>query len=292
MLTRVISALVGAPFLIALALWTGGSTPFPGWPLALLVLVLSLTALHELYSGCRKAGLTPRDGFGFAAACLFLWGATRLPTHGIVSAQFGFTVLIGLSLITETLRKDRAPLKSLAPTWLGAVYVGWLFPYVLRLRLLTPAELVNLGWAGPTDWRAAAGAGAWLLLFAALGTVAEDSFAYFTGKALGKHKLAPDLSPGKTWEGAVGGFLGCMLVGALLGHWLGLPLDFCLVASALIGVLGPLGDLTKSAIKREIGVKDFGTLIPGHGGVLDRFDSLLFTAPTVYWLALHWRHWG
>ena len=123
-----------------------------------------------------------------------------------------------------------------------------------------------------------------LAQIAALGT----TMAYLAGKAFGKHKLAPVLSPGKTWEGAAGGFLGALIMAALLGWLLRFPLAWSLTAGALTGLVAPLGDLFESAFKREIGVKDLGTMLPGHGGALDRFDSLLFTAPLVYWLTVAW----
>jgi phosphatidate cytidylyltransferase len=290
MRSRLITALVGIPLAVAAVLWPGGLTPFPGWPLAVVVLVLIPLGLREFYDGCRKAGLLPRDPYGYVAALLFLVLATPLvpADQEFRILSLGLTVLVMLSLVTEALRADRAPLKSLAPTWLSIVYVAWLFPFVLRLRLPPPAAIRDLGWSLPQEWMAACGEGAWLLLFTWVVTMAVDSGAYFAGKSLGKHKLAPVLSPGKTWEGAVGGFLAALLIGGLLGVWLRLPTSFALVASALAGVLAQFGDLSKSAIKREIGIKDFGTLIPGHGGVLDRCDSLLFTAPTVYWLLLLW----
>lgn len=282
--------MVGAPLVIALVLWPGGGLLFPGWPFALFVLALILVGLKEFYDGCRKANLSPRDGFGYAAGTLFLLLAT--PWFGAEHAPLGvelvLTVLVGLSLIVEALRPDRAPLKSLAPTWLGALYIGWLFPLALRLRLASPEATSRLGWALPDGWMTAAGAGALLLLFTWVITAAVDSGAYFAGKSLGRHKLAPTLSPGKTWEGSIGGFLAALLVGAGLAAWLRLPMVFALTAAALIGMIAQLGDLAKSAVKREIGVKDFGTLIPGHGGVLDRFDSLLFAAPTVFWLLVLW----
>ena len=114
-----------------------------------------------------------------------------------------------------------------------------------------------------------------------------DTFAYFAGKAIGKHKLAPKLSPGKTIEGFVGGFIGAMAAGALFAHWIGLTWTNGIVIGAISGLIGPLGDLFESGLKRELGLKDFGTIMPGHGGVLDRFDSLMFVAPVAYlYLAL------
>jgi phosphatidate cytidylyltransferase len=278
--TRVVSALIGAPFVLAMMMWPGGSWPFAGWPFALLVLVLILIGLHEFYAGCRNADLAPRDAFGYGAGVVFLLSATPLlPANNPNLWRFGLTALVMLSLASEVFRKDGRPLHTLPATWLGAFYVGWLFPYAVRIRLSSPG-LVHL----PHPW-IDIGEGAWLLLFTMLATSAVDTGAYFAGKALGRHKLAPEVSPGKTWEGSVGGFIAAVVVG-VIGHLvLGLPLAFALIAGALIGVMAQIGDLSKSKIKREIGIKDFGSLIPGHGGVLDRFDSLLFTAPTIFWLA-------
>ena len=121
----------------------------------------------------------------------------------------------------------------------------------------------------------------WLVVLSAFGT---DIFAYFTGLLIGRHKLAPGLSPKKTIEGSVGGILGSALLCGLFGYYF-LPEMF--IHTLVIGVLGSvfaqLGDLTASLVKRRLGIKDYGNLIPGHGGVLDRFDSLLFTAPLVFY---------
>jgi phosphatidate cytidylyltransferase len=121
----------------------------------------------------------------------------------------------------------------------------------------------------------------WLVFLTAFGT---DIAAYFSGRALGKHKLCPDISPKKTIEGAVGGALGSVVVCGVFGYF-ALPglLPHCLIIGALGSAAAQLGDLTASIFKRKLGIKDYGNLIPGHGGVLDRFDSLLFTAPFVYY---------
>jgi len=110
-----------------------------------------------------------------------------------------------------------------------------------------------------------------------------DSMAYFVGRAVGRHRLAPALSPSKSWEGAWANFACCLLVGLGGSTWLGLPLWQGGVIGAGVGVLGQLGDLFESSLKRAIGVKDFGGILPGHGGVLDRFDSFLFSVPWVWW---------
>jgi len=287
---RVISALIGAPLLIAAVLWPGGPLLFRGWPLAALVLAMMLVGLHEYFAGCRTYGADPQDGVGYAGGVLFLFLASPLVPQGAESAlPFFFTILVVSSLIFEALKPNPAPLKNLSTTWLGIMYLGWLFPFILRLRLLEPNEVQGLIWRLPLQGMTELGVGAWLLLFTLLLTTLMDSGAMFVGKAFGKHKLAPTVSPGKTWEGAAGGFVTALVVGAAVGWWLRLPLAFVMTAAAGVGVLGQLGDLSKSAIKREIGIKDFGNVIPGHGGVIDRFDSLLFAAPAVYWLATYWR---
>jgi phosphatidate cytidylyltransferase len=290
MQTRIISALVGAPLLLAAVLWTGGATPFSGWPFAVLVLVMVLIGLHEYFVGCRRLDLEPQSAFAYVAGCLLLLLATPLiPDRAHFAVPFLLTILVVGSLILELGVPHPAPIKNLAPTWLGVLFIGWLFPFALRLRLLTPFDVQGLHWRLPSPWMSDLGEGAWLVVFVIVMTTAVDSGAYFAGKTIGKHKLAPAISPGKTWEGAIGGFLATLVFAAGYATLVHLPLPFALTAGALVGVLGQLADLSKSAIKREIGIKDFGTLIPGHGGVLDRFDSMLYAAPAVYWLALFWR---
>jgi phosphatidate cytidylyltransferase len=121
----------------------------------------------------------------------------------------------------------------------------------------------------------------WVVILSAFGT---DIFAYFTGMALGSRKLCPQISPKKTVEGAIGGVLGSVLLCGLFGFFF-LPLGFsnCIVIGIVGGVTSQLGDLSASVLKRKIGIKDWSSLIPGHGGILDRFDSVLFTAPFVFY---------
>jgi phosphatidate cytidylyltransferase len=124
-----------------------------------------------------------------------------------------------------------------------------------------------------------------LLSFFFLVIMGSDTGAYYTGRALGRHKLAPGVSPGKTWEGAVGGLLASLLMAALAHFWFfrELPLKWALPLAAAMNVLGVLGDLTESALKRGAGAKDAANILPGHGGLLDRLDSLLFNAPLIYY---------
>jgi len=131
--------------------------------------------------------------------------------------------------------------------------------------------------------------GPWLLLFALVITWVGDSVAYFAGRAMGKHPLAPHLSPKKTWEGSVAGFLGSLLIGATFGRWLTAPLPHLLAMAAVGNVAGQAGDLLESAYKRSAGVKDSGGLLPGHGGLLDRIDALILAIPVVwyYWTLIY-----
>ena len=126
-----------------------------------------------------------------------------------------------------------------------------------------------------------------LLAFFFLVIMGSDAAAYYGGRAFGRHKLAPNISPGKTWEGAVAGMLGSLLLAAGAHYWffLELPLRLALPLAAVMNVVGVIGDLTESALKRSAGAKDTAQILPGHGGVLDRIDSLLFNAPVIYYFA-------
>jgi phosphatidate cytidylyltransferase len=126
-----------------------------------------------------------------------------------------------------------------------------------------------------------------LLSFFFLVIMGSDAAAYYGGRTFGRHKLAPNISPGKTWEGAVAGMLASLLLAAASHYWffLNLPIKFALPLAAVMNVMGVLGDLTESALKRSAGMKDTAQFLPGHGGILDRIDSLLFNAPVIYYFA-------
>lgn len=160
----------------------------------------------------------------------------------------------------------------------GMAYVGMLFSSFILLR----------GISGRLTLRPFPefDKGAWLMLFTAASVWATDTFAYFVGKRFGKTPLAPAVSPAKTREGFLGGFIGAIIVGLLCAQGIGISLKHGAVVGLIAGIFGPLGDLFESALKRELSIKDFGGIIPGHGGILDRFDSLLFVTPLIY-LYLH-----
>lgn len=168
--------------------------------------------------------------------------------------------------------------------WLigGPLYIGVLLAHIpLLAQLGTTGELAGYGYELGRSW----------LLFALLTTFAADSGAYFVGRLIGRHKMAPNLSPGKTWEGAAGGLAAAITAALLMpllpNEYLNLQLTWwqpALIGAAL-GIAAPAGDLLESALKRRAGVKDAGNLFPGHGGMLDRLDSLLLTIPLTYCLA-------
>ena len=126
-----------------------------------------------------------------------------------------------------------------------------------------------------------------LLLFTVVFVWAGDTAAYFVGRAFGRWKLAPHLSPGKTWEGAAANLLGALFTASIFGHWIKIPPVHLLLMAAAGSIAGQIGDLFESAWKRSAGAKDSGTLLPGHGGMLDRIDALILAAPAV-WYYFEW----
>lgn len=261
---RLATAAVALP-LLGLALFRG--------PAELLVAIVAgavLLALVEFYRLLEARELRPLRFTGLVlTAALFLvvavpgWQAAPIwPMSALL--------LLSAALLRGSQPQQAVP--AAAGTLLGAIYLGALGGTLAALRLLRPEA-----------------DGAWRVTLLLAVIMGSDTCAFFVGHALGRHRLAPKLSPGKTVEGALGGLLGGVL-GALLVRSLGLPalpLPHALGLGAAVAALGIVGDLDESLLKRWAGVKDSGTLFPGHGGMLDRLDSLLFGAPVLYYYFLY-----
>ncbi|MBE0467713.1 MAG: phosphatidate cytidylyltransferase, partial [Candidatus Desulforudis sp.] len=243
MFTRILTALVGAPLLLLFA-WLGGAY------LAVAVAVLILLIQNESVGLLRE--LNPHRGLVFAGGLILVGGSFFSPTGFPGTALIALLLLYLVALVLFFPRFSPA---SCAGTLLAALYPG-LLVHVYLIRLL------------PGGWE-------WLLLVL-LATWGFDTFGYLAGKLVGRTRITPTLSPKKTAEGFAGGVLAGVVVtgavGFILDGALGAPL---VLLGLLIGVGAQVGDLLASALKRHAGVKDAGRLLPGHGGVLDRFDSLL-----------------
>ena len=256
---RIASALVLLP-LVLLLLWKGG--PFST---ALFSLAAFLCMLEYLHMAWGRPGLL---GLLCAlAVALAPWlGAFPQPLLGALCLSGG---LYAAAWAWHLLWGPRAE----APVRIG--------------HLMAAAVYVGLGTAALCALREKAFA--WAVLALVL-TWANDTFAYFAGRLWGKHKMLPSVSPKKTWEGFAGGLLGSLAGAFAMQQWAlpGLQVWECLLLGVLAGLLGPLGDLSESALKRAFGKKDSGKLLPGHGGILDRVDALLLIAPAVWLHAVVW----
>lgn len=292
MLTRLISGLIGIG--VFLGCCFGGLLPYTVAVLLVAALGISEFVSAHAHASDREAlpgrweevreRLRPwNPAFAWAGLGLpivaYLLSSRSLPSLEPYTLGLGAVVLVFAVMVVRALRTGRALGKLRAAYGLvGLLYIGGLLETFVLLRAV-PGHIVVAG-IGQGE------RGAWLMLFVAVCVWATDTFAYFIGRWCGRHKLAPQLSPGKTIEGSIGGLVGAILVGGAFGHWIHLPLEHGLAVGALAGVMGQVGDLFESALKRELGIKDFGRVLPGHGGALDRFDSLLFVAPLAY-LYLH-----
>ncbi len=271
---RILSAIVLIPVvLVVVAL---------GEPwLALLVALAAGIALDELYHLFAAAGHRPVRWAGYLSALAVLLAAYLRPDGLGIGAALALAVL--LTLTGQLLRPDRGgALTDWALTLAGTLYVAWpLAHFVLLREAARPAAPPFWQVLGAPDL----GPGAWWVLAAFLMVWLCDTAAYFVGSLWGRHRLSRSISPKKSWEGAVAGFLASIGVAVGLVPLLGLGLSYAWAAAlgSIVGVVGQAGDLAESLLKRQAGVKDSGRLIPGHGGMLDRVDSLLFVVPVVYY---------
>ncbi|MEZ4414194.1 MAG: phosphatidate cytidylyltransferase [Gemmatimonadota bacterium] len=275
---RVAVAAVGVPF----GIWV---IALGGWPLGLVLGAVAVGSAHEFFGLARARGAAPFAGPGMLAAGLL--AATPLLYSGsaerlLLPIWSGVVLLfLGVAGAAVFLRGvEGRPFEAITSTLTGVVYTGGTLSFAGLLRGLAGGEPL---------------AGAALLIFPLLVTWIGDTFAYFGGRAWGRHKLAPKVSPKKTVEGALAGLAGSAAAGGLfagfaLQRWEpAVSVGAAILIAVVLGAVGQIGDLAESVLKREAGVKDSGTLLPGHGGLLDRFDAIFFTVPVAYGL---FRLWG
>jgi phosphatidate cytidylyltransferase len=260
--TRILTAVIAMPLFLGI-LYYGGIA------LWLLVSLLGSIGFWEFGRMWRAKGVEIDLAVGISAClALFAWAHFIPPGHRFSAPVLGtlVTLTILLTLVRQVARfRDRSVTDALIGL-AGIFYVGWLLSHILLIRALE--------------------SGLWWLAVAFFCTWAADTGAYFAGRAFGRRKLAPQVSPGKTWEGFAGGSLLAVITGALLAPYgTGIGPVWGAGLGLLISLVSVAGDLAESSLKRHCGVKDSGAILPGHGGVLDRFDSSLFVLPVVYYIA-------
>ena len=268
---RILVAVVGIPLLLAVLCWA------PDWATALLLAALSVIAAHELLTavcGAEKARrwtALPAVTGALVIAAVYFSGEryAASPAETVLRWLVAAAVLALLLASVLTYGKPGAlVLQDVCAMAIAGLVIPWAFSCVLQLRMLPH--------------------GAGLVLMPLVAAFCSDSAALFTGMACGKHKMAPLVSPHKTVEGALGGIVGGvvgMVIFRIVFYFctlVPLHIGWCVVIGLAGALMGELGDLSFSVIKRQVGIKDYGRLLPGHGGVLDRFDSVLFAAPMIW----------
>ncbi|MCK4271639.1 phosphatidate cytidylyltransferase [bacterium] len=265
LLSRILVGAVGIPFLVFMVL---------KGELFLLVLVdlIIVLGLWEFYRMLEVKGICPFRSLGIGGGLLLSW---QLYFKTGVGNEVIITFILLVIMVAELARRrQRNSILHIAVTILGIFYVGWLSSHFILLRELP--RLVGVDYS----------AGGWYLLAIFIITWICDTGAYGLGRAFGRHPLLLRVSPKKTVEGAIGGLVSALLAGLLLGGVFlkdFLPLRHFVIIAIIVGTIGQIGDLVESLLKRDVQIKDTSRLLPGHGGVLDRFDSLLFIVPVTYW---------
>lgn len=269
---RIITSLWFVPLLV-IVVWFGREPGFTA-----LMVIFGILAALEFYRMVAMSKAPPLTYFGLIWTALFILSRNSellaiLESYlkPVPVTPFLLTAAVVPPLLWLLSRRQKeGAFTSWAWTIAGILYVGWLLSHLVALRGLDAGR----------NW----------VFFALFVTWASDTTAFFIGRRFGRHKLAPNISPGKTWEGTMGGILGAIIVSILfftatpfhlpLTYWQAIPL------SILVSIFGQVGDLVESLLKRNMGVKDSGKLMPGHGGVLDRMDSIIFAGVVVYYYVI------
>ena len=276
MLQRILVAVVGIPFLLAVLVVA------PEWATMALLCGLGIIGAHELLSAVCGAKKTRRwwglAGTMSAFTVIAVWWSDVRFTDTAVQDVAPFllaalVILTFVTMVTEHGREDELSLLDICAILLAGIVIPLALTCLLRLRMMEH--------------------GGGMVLIPLVAAFSSDSLALFAGMALGKHKLAPLVSPKKTVEGSAGGLVGGMIgmvvfrIIFFLCTEIQLNILWCVLLGFAGAAMGQLGDLVFSAIKREFGIKDYGKLLPGHGGVLDRFDSVIFAAPVLWLIISH-----
>lgn len=259
-LTRLVSGVILV--LIALMGINAG-----GWVLFLISLALALIGTFELYRalGIHRGGRTidMLELFGYISVILYyvslvyMWGSYQV---------FAIICSLVIVMFVYVFSYPKYNARQIMETYFGVIYVGVMLSFVYQTRCLEGGQFI-----------------VWLIFLCSWGC---DTCAYCAGRLFGKHKMAPVLSPKKTIEGAIGGVAGATILGMIYALLTQGPVMEYMIICLIGALISMIGDLSASAIKRNADIKDYGKLIPGHGGVLDRFDSVIFTAPIIYFLAV------
>ncbi|MCI0485635.1 MAG: phosphatidate cytidylyltransferase [Blastocatellia bacterium] len=262
---RILTAIVALPILLY-TVWNDIPYFF-----AALTAVAIILGLIEFYHLASKASLQPSTFLGYAAA-LAIVACFVLGRLEWVAAAMAALVILSLASALSRPDEMNKSLASVSATVLGVAYVALLLGCLVGVRM-TPDTAQTSKLAAKL-----------LTMFFAM-VMLTDTGAYYTGRSIGRHKLAPRISPGKTIEGAIGGFVTAALVGPVCKYTFfpEVPLLHAIALGALIGIIGQIGDLAESMLKRGSEVKDSGNIFPGHGGMLDRTDSIMFCAPILYY---------
>ena len=269
-LTRLISG-------ILLLAFTFVTMFFGGQLLLVTLFMISLLGLYELYK-VMKFEDTPLACVGYLGAFAWYLNIDTKPNVILdikVPELMIFSIVVVAALLVFVVKYPKYSANQLFSTIFGIFYIPVMISFIFKTR-----ETIAFG-----EWLA------WMVYVSSWGS---DTCAYAVGRLFGKHKLAPDLSPKKSVEGSIGGIIGSALIGVIFGlimsNFTGKSENLIIIFAVIGGlgsVISQIGDLAASGIKRNYDIKDYGHLIPGHGGILDRYDSIIITAPIVYFLSLY-----
>ncbi len=255
---RIVSAALGIVLLITVV-------ALDKFFINIAITIISIIALYELFSAVDNVNKIPIAWVAYIATVFIVFGEYIYQGFKMPLLYIGVLILFVIKLISH----NRIALSHIAITIFAVIYISFFMSHISFVKSMPNGQLLI-----------------WLIF---LGAWSTDTFAFFSGVFIGKHKLMPSISPKKTIEGAIGGILGCggtfLLYGYIIHIFRGYQVSYgyLLLLGLICAVVSELGDLAASSIKRQYHIKDFGNIMPGHGGVLDRFDSIIFVAPVVYY---------